>query len=436
MKIKYRIDREIPLIQEADVVVVGGGPGGIGAAVMAARQGARTVLVERYGFLGGMAASGEVNPFMPNHVQGRCLDKPVYTDWLAAMQPYLAPAAGPVGEDAIREAAPAARMISKDIAMLAAEDLCLAAGVQLLYHHTLADVSRSGRAVKHLVLHSKSGLAAVRGKVYVDATGDGDLAALAGCAFEMGDSAGHCQPMTLCFKLSHVDVARLPDRSTINRLYDEARARGDVTCSRENVLLFNWLEPDVIHFNTTRILHKSGVSGVELSDAEIEGRRQLRQIVSFLRQRVPGFERARLHSMGHHIGVRETRRIRGLAYLTRAAFEGRARFPDAIARVSYPIDIHNPDGMGTTLLRLKDGEWYEIPYGCLVAQDVDNLLVGGRPISADHAIHSSLRVMPPACSIGQAAGLAAALAAERGCGAAALDGIEVRRRLVQQGAWL
>jgi hypothetical protein len=428
------MQRDLPVTQTADVVVLGGGPGGLGAAVMAARCGAKTLLVERYGALGGMAVSGEVQPFMPNHVGGVCLDKPVYVDWCWAMHACLPPD--------VRERIPFTgevpsheeRLISKDAAMLAAEELCLAAGVQLLYHHTAADVVMAGRAIEAVVLLSKSGYTAVTGQVYIDCTGDADVAALAGCAFEEGGPTGWSQPMTLCFKLSHVDRARMPAGDEITRLYHTARDRGVIQCPRENVLWFTWYEEDVIHFNTTRVIRRHATSGADLSAAEIDARRQLREILAFLRADVPGFERAMLHSVGHHIGVRESRRVRGLATLTREAFTCCAKVPEAIARVNYPIDIHNPDGSGTDFARLPAGEWYEIPYGCIVARDVENLLIGGRPISVDHAIHSSMRVMPPACTVGQAAGLAAAEACRRRCRPSDLDGREVRRLLVEQGA--
>jgi len=270
----------------------------------------------------------------------------------------------------------------------------------------------------------------------VDCSGDADLAARTGCTFEIGGSSGHCQPMTLCFKLANIDKRRMPQRQEVNRLYHEAKERGELQCPREDVLYFQWFDDDVIHFNTTRVIHKSGISGVELSDAEVEARRQVRQFLAFFRSRVAGFENATIHSIAHHIGVRETRRVRGLAYLTRADFERRATYPDAIARCCYPIDIHNPNGAGTEIARLKPGEWYEIPYGCVVARDVKNLLIGGRPISVDHAVHSSMRVMPPACSIGQAAGLAAALCSQRQISPHNLDGVEVRRRLAENGARL
>jgi hypothetical protein len=421
--VRYEVARDLEVAHEADVIVVGGGPGGLGAAVMSARAGARTLLIERYGFLGGMAVSGEVHPFMSNHVNNQPLDGPIYTEWIEKMRAYWPRE----GKD---------RHISKDAAMLAAEDLCLEAGVELLYHHQLADVLVSGDEIAALVLFSKSGFTAAHAKAYVDCTGDADLAARAGCAFEIGGPSGHCQPMTLCFKLSGVDRSRMPNRKETSRLYDEARSRGEIECSRENVLSFDWLADDVVHFNTTRIIHRDGTKGTDLSEAEQEGRKQMRQFLRFFRDHVPGYEQAQIHSIAGHVGVRETRRVKGRAYLTRDDFVEGRKFRDAIARVRYPIDIHNPDGTGTEITSLPDGEWYEIPYGCIVPQDMENLLVGGRPISVDHAVHSSMRVMPPACTVGQAAGLAAALSAERATAPGELDGVEIREQLTQRGAGL
>lgn len=422
--------RDIPVLHDVDVIVVGGGPGGLGAAVAAARLGARTLLCEQYGFLGGMASAGLISPFMANGIKGQPFDTGILREWWDLMD---------------RMGGMRGSAICQETAKLAAERLCLDAGVQLLYHvqldRPLMARRRRGAAAKRrincVLMLGKSGLTAHRAAVYVDCTGDADLAARAGCAFELGrPEDGYCQPMTTCFDLAGVDLARMPGSPAINALYDKARAEGRVKCPRENVLWFRTVEDDRIHFNTTRIVMHDATDTLSLSDAEVEGRRQIMDTIGFLKADVAGFERARLHAIATTVGVRESRRVRGRAYLTRADYERAAKFPDAIARVNYNIDIHSPTGGGTELVRLPEGEWYEIPYGCIVPADCDNLLVGGRPISVDHAVHSSMRVMPPACTIGQAAGTAAALAVKNGVSPAEIDGREVRRSLIEQGVWL
>lgn len=434
----YAIRKELPVTHEADVIVVGGGPGGLGAAVMAARTGAKVLLIERYSMMGGMASIGEVHPFMMNHRQNKdgkreTLDRPIYQEWVRQMTTYH-PESSSYSQMEDEQIGWHDNKIGKELAALAAEDLCLQAGVKLLYHHHLADVVMQGKKIEALILFSKSGFTAVKAKIYVDCSGDADLAARAGCPFEFGGESGHCQPMTLCFKLSKVDRSRMPAHEELTRLYKLAKEQGEVDCPRENILIFDTFDPDVIHFNTTRVIKHDGTNGSELSDAEIIARKQMRQLVTFLRKRVSGFENAEILSMAGHIGIRETRRVRGLAYITREDFVKQSKFPDAIARVNYPIDIHNPSGTGTEITDLKSDEWYEIPYGCLVPQESENLLVGGRPISVDHAVHSSMRVMPPACSVGQAAGVAAALAVQNGKKPGDLDGCTVRAKLVELGA--
>ncbi len=416
--------REIPVIRQADVVVVGGGPGGLGAAVGAARQGAHTLLVERYGCLGGMATVGLVNPFMHNHIDGRRLDSGVHQDWCHKMEEM-----GGLLPDGVT--------FNAEIAKLAAEQLCLEAGVDLLYHAFFGTAVMDGRCIDALVFATKSGPVGVRGYVYVDATGDGDVAARAGCPFEYGrPEDGLCQPMTTCFDMGGVDLSRLPDGAEINRLFLQAKADGRLSCPRENCLWFRTTQPDRIHFNTTRIVRHHATDVESLSAAEREGRRQVIEYLDWLRSDVPGFENAYLLALAQHVGVRESRRILGEKYLTRAEAEAFAKFPDGICRCRYPIDIHSPTGGGTELVVFPPGEWYEIPYGCIVPLGVDNLLVGGRPISVDHAVHASMRVMPPACTVGQAAGVAAAMACARGVKPRDLDGVEVKQALVEQGVWL
>jgi hypothetical protein len=253
--------------------------------------------------------------------------------------------------------------------------------------------------------------------------------------------------MTLCFKLSHVktgwkdhsdDMRIFELRKKLNGSYKAAVERGDIRCPRENVLLFAFelCDNNVVHFNTTRVVNVNPVDGTSLSEAEIEGRRQLRDIYFWLKKEIPEFRDARLMSMGVQIGVRESRHIEGIAKITGDDFRKSSRFEDAVARCSYSIDIHSPTGSGTVLEHIGKGGFYEIPYGCVVAADCDNLTIGGRPISADAAIHSSFRIMPTAVSIGQAAGLAAAVGALENSLPKDIDGRIIREKLIQMGALL
>lgn len=432
--VPVRLPDTVPLLDRAQIVVTGGGPGGIGAAVAAARAGADVLLIEHYGFLGGMATAGEVNPFMPNHLDGKSLDTGVFEDWMQRIADYGG-------------ARKSSRVFDPFVARLAAEDLCLEAGVRLLYHHRAAHVETDGRRIRSLVLHSKSGLSAVSADTFIDSTGDGDLAALAGCRFHLGDEQhGQCQPMTLCFKLQ-LDPRDAPadDRGhdlyravmqsmdDIQAAYTRAQDDGRIECPRENVLMFRGVGDDVVHFNTTRVIQKSSIVGRELSEAEITARRQLRQILDVLRGDVPIFRHARLHSVAPQIGIRESRRIVGRDFVTLDDFQAGRRVPDAVARVTYMVDIHSPTGRGTRHMHLPKGQWYEVPWGCLLPADLDNLALGSRCISVDHAVHSSVRVMPPVCSLGQAAGTAAAMAAARGHDIANIDGVELRNALIQSG---
>lgn len=431
---------ELPVRHEAEVLVVGGGPGGIGAAVAAAREGRDVLLVEHYGFLGGMATAGEVHPFMPNHLNGRRLDEGIFTDWLdriKRLQGAMSGDAGWLGNSGF----------DPYTARLAAEELCLEAGVRLLYHHRPVLVETSGREITAVVLHSKGGLTVARAKVYVDSTGDGDLAALAGCSFEYGEGGSpYVQPMTLCFKL-RVEPKDLPTeyrekgayawvtehRHEIQEAYRKAKKEGRVSNPRGNVLMFPAVDKYVVHFNSTRVQRLSAINGEELSAAEIEGRRQMRELTSFLRAEISIFKNARLHSVAAQIGVRESRRIRGRNYVTRDDFLRAAKFPDGIVRCNYPIDIHSPEGEDTEIVGVPKGEWYEIPFGCLLPRDMDNLVLACRALSADTAVHGSVRIMPPVCSLGQAAGTAAATALEKSVPVCEVDGVELKARLIRNG---
>jgi hypothetical protein len=387
-----------------DVIVVGGGPSGIAAAVASAREGAKTLLIERYGFLGGAGTAMMVNPWMsywaggPDQVQLIFGVLQELIDRLTAMGAY--------GHPKQRTA------FDPEALKVVAERLCQEAGVTLLYHSFLGGVQTddSGRYIRSVKIANKAGLVDFTAKMFVDSTGDADLAALAGASVEKGRAVdGLSQPMTLNFRMANVDVDRMPDRKEITRRYLEAKARGEINCPREDVLWFYANQPGVIHFNTTRIILKDATNPWELTEAEIEGRRQVQEFVRFLKKYVEGFENAYLQMTAPQIGVRESRRVVGEYMLTAEELLAACKFEDVIARGAYPVDIHNPNGEGTILRHLKPGEWYDIPFRCLVPKKIENLLIGGRPISATHEAHSAIRVQPIAMAIGQAAGTAAAI---------------------------
>jgi len=215
----------------------------------------------------------------------------------------------------------------------------------------------------------------------------------------------------------------------VDRVYQDAKARGEITNPREDVLIFSTLHPDVLHFNTTRIIRHSALDVISLTEAEQIARRQVVEMVALLKRKIPAFQNAYLQKMAAHIGVRESRRVIGQYILAADEILAAKKFADGIARSVYPVDIHNPAGTGTILKHLPAGEYYEIPFRCLVPLGCRNLLIGSRCISATHEAHSSLRVMPVVAGIGEAAGIAIALCSQRQIFAHEVDGREIRQAI-------
>ncbi len=414
-----------PVERIAEVVVCGGGPAGVCAAVAAAEMGADTLLVERYGFLGGMMTAGLVNPFMKYHAG----DEQINAGLFQSIIDYLSEA-GAYG------VLPKARSaFDPELAKIVLDRMVLDAGVKLLLHTSICGAEVEGSTLRAAMLHEKGGLRPVAADVFIDATGDADLAYFAGAPFQQGrDEDGFCQPMTTNFRMAGVDEDAMPSRQEINALYDAARAEGAVENPRENVLFFYTTRPGEIHFNTTRIVKLDATDSTDLSTAELEGRRQVAQMARFLKERVPGFADAWVSAVPTQIGVRESRRIMGDYVLTAEDVLAARKFDDGIARGAYDVDIHNPAGTGTVIKHLPPGEAYDIPYRCLCPEGFDNLLVAGRPISSDHEAHSSHRVMPIAACNGEAAGVAAALCALNAADIRSVDTGQVRETLAARGA--
>ncbi len=411
-------------VKHWDVMVIGGGPGGVPAAVAAARNGMKVLLIERYGFLGGMATAALVHPYMTYKAGDKIIIKGLFKEFLDRLQEDHA-----ILDDRTHFDAEPMKWIF--------DRFVHEAGVDLLLHSNAVGVLKKEKQIKAVKIFHKSGIEDLSADLFIDSTGDGDIAAWAGARIEIGrQSDGGCQPMTTSFRMANVKIEEMPDGKEINRLYDEAKAKGEVNNPREDVLFFNSVHPDVIHFNTTRIIGKSSLDGWQLTDAEIDGRRQVDEMVKFLKKYIKGFENSYLMKMGAQIGIRESRRVMGKYVLTAEDVLEARHFDDGIACASYNIDIHNPAGTGTEIIKLKPGTYYQIPYRCLVPDQVDNLLVASRCISADHAAHSSLRVQPIVWALGQAAGTAAALCVKNKIKPEEIDIEELKSLLTQQGAFI
>jgi NADPH-dependent 2,4-dienoyl-CoA reductase/sulfur reductase-like enzyme len=406
-----------------DVVVIGGGPGGVCAAVGAAKAGASVLLVERYGFLGGMATVGLVNPFMPYKVGGKRLTSAVFNELLDRLD-----RAGALSEGG---------QVFDDEGMKVVLDRMMEEhGIDLLLHSTFVGVEMEGQRIARAQTVGKSGQIDLAGAVYVDATGDGDVAAQAGASVEVGRAQdGLCQPMTLCFRIG--GVAGNPSvhelRGELTEIYLQAKAAGEIDNPREDVLIFATLVPHIYHFNTTRVVKRDATDTLDMTAAEIEGRRQAAALFDLFRRRSPRFADAYLVKTAAQIGVRESRRVMGAYVLTVDDVLEAVKFDDGIARSRYPVDIHSPTGEGTVIQRLPPGEFYEVPYRCLVPENVDNLLIGSRCISATHEAHSSLRVMPVVAGIGEAAGVAAAWSACQGVPPSEVDGTALKAAILGEG---
>jgi len=450
--------RRAVMAAETDVLVVGGGPAGLGAAVGAAQAGARVVLAERYGFLGGNATAALVMPLMSFHTAQPTKEKKGATTLLPTDhgpgEPIIAGVLRLLLEKLVRAGGAIEPSLATGYVVpfdpewfkLIALEMLDDAGVQFLFHAFASGVLGSER-VEGVVFETKSGPIAIRARVTIDCTGDGDVCVQAGVPSEVGRADGLVQPMTLMFRVVEFKRSSFESYVTqnpkqwrgVHGLWDlvrEATEAGELRLPREDILFFATPHEEEVSVNSTRVTRVLGTDVWDLSYAEWASRRQMRQIAHFLREYVPGFEESYVAQSGVQVGVRETRRVLGDYQLTADDVLSARKFDDAIARGAYPIDIHNPTGTGTVLKRLPPGEAYDIPLRCLMPQNAEGLIVAGRCISGTHEAHSSYRVMPIVMATGQAAGVCAALAARREVLPRRIAVEDVQKELVRQGASL
>ena len=415
-----------------DTIVVGGGNAGCAAAIASARRGARTLLIERYGFLGGTATAAMVGPWMTFHsgesrIVGGIAQEIV--ERLKAMGG--SPGHRPDSSDYVATITPFDPELHKTLLV----EMMAEAGVTLLLHAWFLAAICEGERVLGVRVATIGGELEFFATTTIDATADALVAHSAGAATHRGDERGRVQPASLMLRVGPVDGEALaaylrarPDqvRSSLPvadlrpenlsaiaglwELWNLARERGDVTIPRDIVSLFASPYPDEMTVNMSRVLDVDPLDAFDLTRAEIEGRRQALELIRFFNNYVPGFKRARILASGAQVGIRESRRIVGRYTLTRDDVLAARRFPDAVARSAYPIDIHDPSGAGTTTHRLAPGGAYEIPFRCLVPERTEGLLVAGRCISTTHEALASARLTPTVMTLGQAAGTAAAIA--------------------------
>lgn len=440
--------RETPVYGEFDVVVLGGGPAGIAAAASAARNGARVLLLERYGFLGGMGTAAGVTNFCGLHAnvfgEIRQVVHGVADDLLDRMRaldglntPHLV--LGKIHAQAYDMSA----------FKCAADQLLLADGVQILFHALACGVSRGASgAIDAVLLETKSGRLAVRARVFIDCSGDADLAHWAGVPTAKGDDAGHLLYPTLMFRVGNVDAARAGEAwRTIPQRMDEAERSGAFRFPRRGAIVRPQKHAYEWRVNVTQMKNRDGsaTDGTDarsLSEGEIEGRRQIVDYLAFLRAQVPGFEAAYALDIAPQLGIRETRRLVGEAMLTAEDVIGCADFADSIGVNGWPLEQHVAGDVKWVWPPIPASRGYnQLPYRMLLprastAGGVDNLLVAGRCASMTHDGQSAARVSGACFVMGQAAGTAAALALRQGRTPHALPAATLQARLEEQGAFL
>ncbi|MCL2351583.1 MAG: FAD-dependent oxidoreductase [Firmicutes bacterium] len=414
-----------------DLIVAGGGLSGAAAAISAAREGLGVLLIERANCLGGAASNCLVNPFMPYWTVIRengagkkfYLCGGVFREILGELE-----AAGALAAD---ESA-----FSEEYLKLILNRMVKKAGADILFHSYLTGVSKDGETLVSVTVANKSGTPEFFADYFVDATGDADLAVMSGCPYRLGRDADRlCQPMTLCFRVGNVDMDGFAkSRGSINTLYAEMQKQGKIRNVREDVLIFEYVAEGVLHFNSTRIVKKNPVDAFDLTEAEIEAREQVFELYDFLVKNIGGFQNSRLLATAPQIGVRESRMIDGEYVLTGGDLISCKKFADTIAVGNYDIDIHNPEGSGTSHHYFPEGQYYGIPYRALLPRNAANLLVAGRCISVTHEAQASIRIMPIVCCVGEAAGTAAGVARRAGVPVRDVDTEELRDILRKRGS--
>lgn len=453
--------RMTPIIAQPDVCVIGSGPAGIGAAIAASRLGAKTLLVERYGFVGGNLTTAMVNPMFTFHDKnGRQVIRGIAGEFVELLVSHGA-SIGHVTDLTFDNAS--MTPFDPEGTKVLLFEMLEKAGVRILLHSLFVDVQREGSIIKAILIENKSGRQAICPHYIIDCSADADVVARAGAPFIKGsETDGLMQPATLYFRIGGVDDAKLRNWMKANRhllkdsptdeeidkqnsiaflgmneLVKEAKENGELDPDiAPRILMYQLPIDGQFSVNTTRLQNVDGTDVRDITRAEIMLRKQVVQIYHFLKKRVGGFEKSVVLDTGIQAGIRETRHIVGDYSLTEKDVLNGMAFEDGISCGTFAIDIHPPKGE----MQVFTGSGravYEIPYRCLLPQGLDNLLVAGRSISATHTAFGSVRVMATAMGIGEGAGTAAALLLSQGkLPTRSMDFRQLRAQLIRQGQYL
>ena len=417
----------------ADVLIIGSGSAGATAAITAGRLGASVLLVERYGFMGGISTQ-VLDTFYGFYTPGKLAKKVVggipdlvvdelFRREMALLRPNTYGAGQGITYD-------------PESLKFIWETLAKDAGIQILYHTFVIDAILEGDRIYGVVAVNKSGLFRLLGEVVIDATGDADIAAACGTPYE-GAQDGPIQALTTTFRLGNVDVERAIQvkKNELHARMQAAIDDGAYRLPRREGSVHITPIPGMMATNMTRVIGLDPTQAEQLSQAEIEGRKQAFEYARFLRDQIPGYENSFISNLSVQIGIRESRRIFGDYRLTRQDVLNAQKFPDAIAQCGAPIEDHHVGG-DTRWEYLPEGETYQIPYRCLLPQNVDGLLVAGRCLSADHDAHASVRSMGQCMAMGQAAGAAAILSKESKRVPRGIATSKLQSKLIELGALL
>jgi hypothetical protein len=442
-----------------DVIVIGGGPAGAMAAIAAGRNGAKTLLAEQYGCLGGALTSCGTGPQMTYHAGTKQVIDGIPGELARRM---VKEGFSPGHMEDFAGYASSVTPFDSEGLKLVLENMVLESGAEILYHTVYTGCETRDGKITRVKLFSKNGFFDAAAKIYIDASADADLSVHAGVNARFGrERDGLAQPMTMNMKIYNADREKVIDYILRNKddmlptvpferlreiprtglqggysVVQKAKDAGKFTVDRNQLLCFETNNKGEFIVNMSRIIKRSAVDPFDLTAAEIEGRRQCFEIFRFLREYVPGMENAVMHSTGPNIGIRESRKIDGVYKLTAQDLLNNVMFDDAVAMAGYPIDIHSPDGALTDHAFLKPGSWYSVPYRSLITNEIKNLIVAGRCISASHEALAAVRVTPLVMAMGQAAGTAATLACKTGAAVQDIDIAALRQTLVKNGAFL